>query len=697
MSTLIGVVTGTILDKNKERIAWIRPLVEVTGSGWEEVQDPEQQFPARGSIFWPRATLATKDALIHFRAKENSIRKEGGDDYMVADPQPALEVLDLRSVGTCEQVRIALNSGIQVPGHPNSRLLIWCKGNFVVGPVSLLTGINGLTTTEKKDRARIHCFQFKEAEIRQISFEGITRSIVARSTLGPPQSYVDWDDDKQVMRRAIEYAVTKSAAASIDFPKHMIEEAAEHLTKSGSSPDLQLELYRLERSRSLVTDLKKLASVSEEIVSVLRKHPSVAKEIEQLKAAERDKARNEAVAALAAEREALEKIKKEYGVVESALSSAKRRLDEADASVREQTRDIEAKIQRRIVEVLDDAPAFLANVALLKPFLAGKEAPEQSPEISVGPWKVGTNKISNAKELRARIIPAFKAMGVPTTAYQPIHAAFAGGLLPVVSGSRALEALHAYAHVVTGGRRLVVQATSALADVQDIFGRVMERRFVPHAAGLIDVVRAARKSDGLFLVILDGINRGATESYLLPLIRAALRRTTGISLFHPSAVEAGDPYRLDARVEWPKNLLLAVTVIEGPTTLPVAPDLWSDSVLIQTDLEGAGAIPTGLGSDASEVSPSSGLLASQPSFENLEWIQEVVLSAQAVAGRFEGGLRTVLSDMATIQQSITKCILVPHLASIEDEEHRRTLMKAIEKVGSTALEPLVLAARRSVS
>ena len=75
----------------------------------------------------------------------------------------------------------------------------------------------------------------------------------------------------------------------------------------------------------------------------------------------------------------------------------------------------------------------------------------------------------------------------------------------------------------------------------------------------------------------------------------------------------------------------------------------------------------------------------------------MVPSAQAVAGRFEGGLRTVLSDMATIQQTITKCILVPHLASIEDEEHRRTLMKAIEKVGSTALEPLVLAARRSVS
>jgi hypothetical protein len=162
-------------------------------------------------------------------------------------------------------------------------------------------------------------------------------------------------------------------------------------------------------------------------------------------------------------------------------------------------------------------------------------------------------------------------------------------------------------------------------------------------------------------------------------------------------VEPSDPYRSETRLEWPKNLLLAATVIEGPTTLPVAPDVWSDSVLIQTDLEGAGGLPTGLGSDPTEIDPSNDLLGSEASFESSGWIHDVIPSAQAVAGRFEGGLRTLSSDAATIQQSITKGILVPFLASIEDEEERRTQIKAVEKVVSTSIEAWVFAARRRVS
>lgn len=222
MKTLIGVVTWTKLDKNEERIAWISPLVEVTGSCWEEVVDPAQEFPARGILFWPRATTAVKGALIHFRAKENSFPKEGGEDYMVVDPLPAFEAVDLRAVGTCEQVRIALSRGIQIPGLPNSRMLVWCRDNLVVGPVALVTGPNGFTSLEKGNRARISCFQIKDGDIRRIEYEGIEHSVVAKPTLGPPHSYVDWDEDEQAIKRAIQYAVTKSSRGSIDFPKQLI-------------------------------------------------------------------------------------------------------------------------------------------------------------------------------------------------------------------------------------------------------------------------------------------------------------------------------------------------------------------------------------------------------------------------------------------------------------------------------------------
>jgi hypothetical protein len=707
MKTLIGVVTGNKLGKFDERIAWIWPLFDVTNSDLTALTDQAQEFPPRGSIFWPRATTnAVKDALIHFRAKEVSVPKEGGDEFMAVDAQPVLEILDLRSVGNCEQVRRALSSGLQLPGLPAQRPLIWCKGDYVVGPVSLVTGANHETTIEKNNRAQIPSFQLGPGEIRQFEYDGATRLIIPKANLGPPYGYVDWDDDKQVVRRAIEYGVERAKASrgSVEFSRHMIDEAAEELTKNGSSADLRLRLYRLERSRSLAADVKQLAAVSDEVVAALLKHPSVAKEIAQLKLSERETARTDAEAALTSEREELARVKEKRSAAQAALSNAQKSLADTEALIAEQTRSVEAKINERIKDVLSAAPALLADIALLRPFLGGTRTSSSASsagaiaaEIAIEPWKPGTNRISNAKELRARLIASFKGRGLPTAAYQPLHAAFASGLLPVVAGSRAVEALVAYAHAATAGRSLIVQATTSVADVQDLFGRVAARRFIPHPAGLIDIVRAARKSEGLFLVILDGINRGATESFLLPLMRAAVRRCGAIALFHPAAVEAGDPYRAEAALEWPRNLLLAATLVEGPTTLPVAPDVWSDSVLIQMDLEGAGGLPSESNSGPSDLDPSGTLLGAAPSAEHCEWIHEVVPSVRSVAERFEGGLRVVSNEAAAIQQNVVKGVIIPFLASIEDDAERATQTKAAEKAFGKSLEGWISSARRRVS
>jgi hypothetical protein len=695
--TLIGVVTGTKLDKYDERIAWIWPLVEVKGSTCNEVRDHEQEFPARGYIFWPKAPNVEKGALFHFHAKDHGIRKEGGDEFMVVNPRPVLEVVDLRSFGECEQVRKALDDGIQVLGLPSTKVLVWCKGGLVVGPIQLVVGKGGLAFLEGSNRARIPCFQLSEGDVRQIEYEGVTRLMIARPSLGAPHGYVDWDDDRSVLKRALDYAVTRSTVGVVHRPKEMIEAALDALTKNGSTADNRLELYRLDRSRAIAALGTQLGAYASDVVTTLRKHPSIVTEIEQLKKTERAEAEKEIHLAMVQQRQQLGQLQEERNAIEEALRAAKKSLEETEELVRAQTLAIEGTIQNRILEVLSNAPALLADVALLKPFLGISQTAETSSEIHVASWKRSTNMISSAKELRAKIIPTLKWLGVPATAYQPIHAAFAGGLLPVVAGSRALEALRAYAHVATGGRSIVVQATSAFADVQDIFGRVVERRFVPQASGLIDVVQAARRSEGLFLVILEGINRGATESYLLPLVKAAVRRNIEISLFHPSAVEPTDLYRSAARFDWPRNLLLAATLIEGPTTLPVAPDLWSDGVLIQTDLEGTSRVATGLGDDPSELEASSNLLGATPSLENSEWIREVAVSTEAVASQFEGGMKTLGADAAAIQNAIMRCILVPFLASIEDEAERNTQIKLAEKIAGNSIEGWIATARRRIS
>jgi hypothetical protein len=268
--------------------------------------------------------------------------------------------------------------------------------------------------------------------------------------------------------------------------------------------------------------------------------------------------------------------------------------------------------------------------------------------------------------------------------------------VPVVSGARALEALEAYAHVMCGGRQVLVEVTSAIADVQDLFGKLEHGTFVPHPAGLLDIIRAAREHEEPFLVVLDGINRGPTESYLLPLLRLVRNHKASISLFHPNAIDPSDPYHSESRLRWPANLLLAATVIEGPTTLPVAPDVWKDSILAIADSDGEFTERTELG-DLSEVDGSSALLDVAPARDQLEWVSEELPRLHGNAKRFAGALAAVISDQAAQQAAIIKSIVVPYLSSLANDDERGSEITRLEKTLNGELGEWVNLARRSIA
>jgi hypothetical protein len=709
VQTLLGVVTGTKPDKWGEPIAWVRPLIDT--ADWREA-DPNE-FPKRGFLFWPQANDAVRDGLVFVRARENTVRlPDIKDDFMVAEPHPALEVLDLRHIGKSEQVRVALSTGIRLPASPLPRMLIWCSDHTVVGPVGLVVGPTG-TTLEKNNRHRIACFHLEEGEIRPVSYDGLTRHVVAKNNLGSPDGFVDWDDDKQVVRRALEFAVesAKKSGAVFARTKQLVEEAAEQLTRSGSPAELQLDLYRLERARPLIKRIQKSDGIATEVVSALREHPVIAKELEELKAKERLDARAEAEAALEGEREELSRLKKERAAAEATLSETTKAAREAETEAMRKGSEIEEQVRARIADVMSSAPTLLAQVSLLRPFLGGRASsiPEAPSAASYAPWKLGQAPLSAIKDLRARILPVMKALGIPPQTWQRVHSAFAARLLPLLAGPRSLDALRAYAQVATGGRMVVVQVTTALTEESDIFGRIdsARRRFVPHPAGLIDVVSAARQSDGLMLVVLDGANRGATESYLLPLVRSALRRSAPLALFHPAAVAASDPYRAQTRVDWPGNLLLAATLVEGPTTLPVAPDVWADSILIQTDAdEVSAAYPLGkVPTDLSEIDPKSNLLTLENGSDatTSDWIEDIVKSnaAREVARRFDWAFRAIQNDPAALQREVVNAVLVPFLASIQDDEERAAVTaeakKALGPKGAVGLPEAVVRARRKIA
>lgn len=706
--TLIGVITGTRRDKHKDQIAWIRPLVEANNGSLEIITSPESEFPSRGYIFWPHATGARENGLIRFNAKENIVKNDGPDEYIAVDSQPVFEVIDLRGVGDCEEVRLALTRGIALDNLTSPKFLIRCGGDLVVGPIALSSDSAGKATLEKNNLARIPCYQFAETDFLGIDWDGETRTVLARSVPPFPSSYVDWDDDRSVMRRAIE-AAAKLKPNAANLSRQLIDDATEQLTQYGADATARLEIYRLQRAKRLANDTQRVASLASEIFTGLRDHPSVVQEVQKFVQAQREEIRSTIEREHATEQEALAKLRQERSETEKSLRSASRQLEETEARIKEQASGIETALASRIDQVLGNVPALLADVALLKPFLECRPSPNRAIS-SIGTvtsavadaatltleWPSATLKIAEVKELRPRIIRAQRSLGVQTTAYQPIHAALATGLVPIVSGARALAALEAYAHVMCAGRILVVEVTSTIADVQDLFGKLEGRAFIPHPAGLIDVVRAALKNEGPFLVVLNGANRGPTESYLLPLIRLVRNRAASISLFHPQAIDPSDPYRSEARVQWPSNLLLAATAIEGPTTLPIAPDVWNESILAISDADGEFTGPDELG-DPSEVDGSSGLLDSAPASDPLDWISEELFPLHGLARRMAGGLVALITDQTALQTAVTRSIVVPHVAANPDDDERAAEVARLEKTFGKDLGDWVNFARRSIA
>jgi hypothetical protein len=692
--TLIGVITGTRRDKYEDQIAWIRPLAEATNNSWETVLAPQSEFPSRGSIFWPHAAGAKENALVRFHAKENDVKNGGPDEYMAVDSQLAFEALDLRWVGDCEQVRLALAHGIELPHLVSPKYMIRCAGDLVVGPVNLVSQNSGKVVLEKNNRARISCYQLKDDAFLAIKFDDETRAILAGSLPPIPYSYVDWDDDKLVMRRAIE-AATRLRGNGTNLPRQVLEDVTVQLTQYGADATARLELYRLSRAKQLAADTQQVISLAEEIFTGLRNHPSVVQEVQKFYEGQRTEIRARIESEYVAEQGAVTKLREERQAAEEALALAKRQLEETEASHRGQVSGIEAALVGRIDQVLGNVPTLLADVALLRPFLEGRSSAPQSRVAWTPNWPVAQVKIVEIKELRSRMIPALRALGAATTSYQPIHAAFASGFVPVVSGARALEVLEAYAHVMCGGRQVLVEVTSAIADVQDLFGKLEHGTFVQHPAGLLDIIRAAREHEGPFLVVLDGINRGPTESYLLPLLRLVRNRQASIPLFHPQAIGPSDVYQSEARLQWPINLLLAATVIEGPTTLPVAPGVWKDSILAISEADGEFIERTELG-DSSEVDESSGLLDVAPARDQLEWMSDEIPRLHGNAKRFAGALSALISDQSAQQATIVKSIVVPYLASIISDDERARETTRLEKTLNSDLGEWVSFARRSI-
>lgn len=634
-----------VRDRGEHAFAFVRPshFWSEAESKWKAIANVAQAFPSRGNLIWLNFPMGvpSQGSLWLFRREENP-RQDAINRYCVKDPEEAFEIIDLRQHGDEGARSILTGTGLFLKSRPTSRVYIWYERRSAIGPVSLVSA--GRANFWRLD-SRTCQMPFEVMEIERDPIAVCVdpgRSLLIMPPYYRPRSTgkkVDWAPDPVVLERAIKILknfdpkMWKSLDLSERIIEHMVESL--HLDDEGDG----LARYRLNRACAILNSLRLAKEEAERLTRELCEVPAIAHQLEAvrktarseaLKAAEDEAAKIREAAQLEAQ-QIRQEARTEVAVIRAARDQARAELDSLTmeiehkrAALMEQADALDNEIESRLSDLLSRPERLLADAAILRVASRlwngamieqkahsalltdghdGSSVPRRQPSF---PWDDNPDEpalISDEEEFEKTLRAAFKRQGVSRDDAAVLHASLLAGAMPILSGPNAFEVLEAYASVAVGGRLLWLPISPGTLEPGDLFGRseAVSGQFVPHAGGLLDLLLHAGSTEDLFLVVLDGINRAPVEAYLLPLLGCyadSWREVGGrtLPITHPYMLAPRSPYAVASRLRWPRNVLLAATLVEGVAVLPLPADLWSFATLINVDntemrLDGVGHQP----------------------------------------------------------------------------------------------------------
>lgn len=645
MAEYLGVVNGRNYGSDSRPIAFLVPTHLEERSGWVRLEVPKvESFPSRGQVIWlDPADEAIEGTLWRFAVGENP-RADARDRFRVQETTAGqvLEIVDLRSLGDEEQIRKAIAGiGIEATAPPGGRGLLLVTDRLLLGPVAF-------DADPGRKRLRIRDADLAEPlpKYQPLVPQPILLPGGRRCLVPPPDEKLvvrgqrDWADDETVLRRAIK-RVRKLAPGyedAIALSDKIVDDMVERLGIAGSASDqADLDEYRLARAAAVLSRVRLTDDVARQLaeqIGALETVREVAlREAQALRAgllaqADEDAARirkaaADDVAAALAEveglRAAVEADQKawearldgrvrEMQCQERALSEELERLErqraeseqELDASLTTLDREMESRLQSILAKperVLSDLAIFRAAWPAQATDVTQPGGPSPKPYPTSDPapfWMLPSNAADGAAstdlgEALDRVESAFDELGHPPE----LGAIGLAGLLarscPLAAGPDGRYALRVLANAVTGARVLSIPVSPAFLEPTDLLGQWDPRSGAihPDKHGLLDLLLAAPQFEGLFLVILEGVNLAPAEAYLLPLLESyrgagRLGQQRRISLAHPGMVRHDDRYSSAAQFAWPPNVLLAGTLALGAATLPLPADLWESAILFPT-------------------------------------------------------------------------------------------------------------------
>ncbi|MFM9376554.1 hypothetical protein [Gordonia sp. VNK21] len=626
-------------------------------ANWGRVQataisNGEQWLPAdpdefgSGYVYWYGCGRYAEGTVVCFTVEPNS---KGKDKFMVRHLVPIIRIMDQRNSPYAEAVNRLHADRVPLLIGPNQeQAWVACADDIVVGPMTIDRDTAGQALL--RPSSNLSAIHFRSGT-RLADLAGYGLWMLADT---PSDGVLDCRSDVEILRSALGDAARVLKNDGRDTPdwiatSKLISEAitSENVTSLSSAAQ-----ERLNRALELSQNQATANACADKLATVALATPDVATAIDEAK--ERGYEAGFTTAAHDFE------IRHKEALVDVA------ELEAQTTALRTQRDAITAQLDQmevHVAETLSSTSASLGRTAadaLLLRTLAG--------ESTSGPRRYRVDSALPPVPADVRTVSAHRVFGRSSdvfgdkalrTALARIHAALGAGMLPILTGPGATAVAEIYARVTVAGRVATLPISHDFLQPHDLLGIRSSDGSLSRPFGDL-LVAAAREvsSETPGLVVLEGVNRAPTETYLSPwmsrpgreiLVPQSARTELGTDRFCP-----------------PPELQFIATAVAGSTCAPVGLDLWTHSVAIEAPVPAAldDDLPVSvvLGRPVDTSTPSAKVLSTIAEGKGIAdnlWPLSTTIWNQAL--RFGSELEQ--NDRWRLTQAVTQSLLLPALAS----------------------------------
>jgi len=591
------------------RYATVEPLVKSSEDQkrWiGSIEDPVEEFPARGFVNWHDAPRGLEiDAIRQFELEPHPFYKGEPDKeaFQVKNSKYPMEIIDLREVGSERDIRILLTTdGVFLNNQPLvERCVLWVQDEKWVGPVNLIrrnaTSSWALSTTQKLES--IKCTKIPTEAIQQIEMEG-TRYLLApnQESLGQHIGFVNWEADEILAKRVLNRLLKRDSeeAKALGVSKKVFKTYVEKIEKAGLiGPTLDQELAFHERIKEIIDVISKNEELLDEAAKICFAIDPIKKKMEEKaeaeykgKLAEHEMRLDED---LETKRAKLEDVVGKLSGKMEELSSAEERIQALNENLNERVLGFEAELEKKLRDLAEKPERLFAELAVTKALIPTAGSTHTKPRIALPRQIVGIDSdmqiVEGPTEFMGALSTRLLGLRISPVVGQALHSTLLAGLVPVLIGSEAYDIVSSYADCVAGGMIHWIPVGGSLFEPSDILARLdsISRCLVPHPGGLLDLL--LDESDSMHIVVLDGFNRAAVDGYLIPLLQSVQdvargRKPRSIPLAPPGFVSEDDEYSGVSSIAWSHKVLLVLCPSTGSSTLPLPAEFWNHCTALYT-------------------------------------------------------------------------------------------------------------------